>query len=216
MTSAPPSLWGPARRFGPTEEAELLAEVERLASLDSGVVGESSRVRAFRLHALSLMRFRPPSWSAEPTFFTLEGDPVASCTALWRVRDPNTVTDMLRALGDLAPGESTEIDITVSRDSLLAQCPLLPAGAVVLDSSPVDSLDVSPIATLISRERLSAQRRCPSDASRRRSRSWPTTLVISSNSSKGGDLGRRCADIELRAAAVCLAGEGACVGAATA
>lgn len=118
------------------------------AGLDGGFVGERSRVRVFRVHALSLMRFKPPSWSAEPTFFTLEGDPVAFCTALWRVHDPDRVTDMLRTFGDLAPGESVEIDITVSRDSLLAQRPLLPTGAVVLDSSPIDSLAVSPIATL--------------------------------------------------------------------
>ena len=146
MTGEQPSLWGPTRSFAPCDEEELLAELDRLARLDGEIVDERSRSRALRSHALELMRFRPASWSAEPTFFTIEGDPVAFCTAAWQVHDLDTVTEMLRTFGDLGPDEPVEIDITVSRDSLLAQCPVLPPGAVVLDASPIDRPAAAPIA----------------------------------------------------------------------
>lgn len=148
MTGERPSLWGPTRSFAPCEEEELRAEFDRLARLDGEIVDERSRSLALRSHALELMRFRPASRSAKPTFFTIEGDPVAFCTAVWQVHDLDTVTEMLRTLGDLAPDEFVEIDITVSRDSLLVQCPVLPPGAVVLDASPIDRPAASPIAAI--------------------------------------------------------------------
>ena len=148
MTGEQPTLWGPTRSFAPCEEEELLAELDRLARLDGEIVDGRSRLRAFRTHALELMRFRPASWTAEPTFFTIEGDPVAFCSAVWQVHDLDTVTEMLRTFGDLDPDEPVEIDITVSRDSLLAQCPVLPPGAVVLDASPIDRPAASPVAAI--------------------------------------------------------------------
>jgi len=148
MEGEPQSLWGPTRTFTPAEEPEVLAELERLARSDGRGVDGPSPARAFRTHALALMRFTPPSRLAERSFFTLEGDPVAFSTAVWHVRDLGAVTDMLRALGDLRPDEPVEIDITVPRESLLAQCPVLPPGAVILEAEPIDLPATTSIATL--------------------------------------------------------------------
>ena len=87
------------------------------------------------------MRFRPASWSAEPSFFTIEGDAVAFCTAVWQVHDRH-VTEMLRAFGDLDPDETVEIDITVSRDSLLRNAPS--SRLAPLSSMPPRSIDPLP------------------------------------------------------------------------
>src|SRR6266540_719005 len=112
----PPTLWGPTRFFEPCDEPELLAELERLARASGERLGEALDLSlALRSHALELMRFTPPGWSVEPTFFTLEGDPVAFCSATWQVRDPVAAGDRLRALG-LPPHEPLEVDLTELSD----------------------------------------------------------------------------------------------------
>ncbi len=148
MKGDPPSLWGPTRSFEPCDEPELRAELERLAGPPVEELEEPDRAATFRRHALELMRFMPASWSAKPSFFTLEGDPVAFATATWRVRDLAAVTEKLRGLGDLLPDEPLELDITAPRASLVEQRTVLPPGAIVLEASPVDAPETVPIASL--------------------------------------------------------------------
>ena len=94
------------------------------------------------------MRFIPASRSAEPSFFTLEGDPVAFASAVWEMRDIAAAAERMRDLGALLPDDPLEIDITAPRATLVRQRPPLPLGALVLESSPVDALDTISIATL--------------------------------------------------------------------
>jgi hypothetical protein len=136
MGGDPPSLWGPTRFFEPCEEAELRAE---LARLEGAPPGES---------ALALMRYIPPSRGAEPSFYTLEGDPVVFAAASWKVHDRAAAAKRLRELGGLVAGDPLEIDITAQRAMLVRQRPLLPPGALVLESSPVGAIDTISIASL--------------------------------------------------------------------
>lgn len=147
MDSDPPSLWGPTRFFEPCDEPELLAELKRLAGA-TGKPDEAALTRALRVNALELMRFTPPGWSVEPSFFTLEGDPVAHGLATWEVRDLAAARDRLRDLGGLHPGEPIEVDITVPRDALVRGRPELPPGAIVLEAGPIDDLDRVLVATV--------------------------------------------------------------------
>jgi hypothetical protein len=144
----PPGLWGPARFFEPCEELELRAELARLAGCPVGEVDERALASTFRRHALELMRFVPPSRSAERSFFTLEGDPVAFASATWDVHGVAAAVSRMRELGGLLPDDPLEIDITASRAPLVRQRPRLPLGAVVLESSLVGAQDTIPIATL--------------------------------------------------------------------
>ena len=146
MDGDPPSLWGPTRFFEPCDEPELLAELKRLASGERP--DEEGLSLALRSQALELMRFTPPGWSEEPSFFTLEGDPVALGSATWRVRDPSAARERLRALGGLTAGEPLEVDITVAREALVRDRPELPRGAIVLEAAPIDDLDKVPVATV--------------------------------------------------------------------
>lgn len=148
MEGEPPSLWGPTRFFEPCEEPELRAELARLAGSPVDDLDEQALASTFRRHALELMRFIPPSRSAEPSFFTLEGDPVAFASAVWEVHDVAAVAETIRDLGALLPDDPVEIDITAPRANLVRQRPPLPPGALVLESSPVGALDTIPIATL--------------------------------------------------------------------
>ena len=147
MDGDPPSLWGPTRFFEPCDEPELLAELERLAG-ESGKPDEAALTRALRDQALELMRFTPPSSTVEPSFFTLEGDPVAHGSAVWEVHDLPAARARLRALGGLGPGEPIEVDITVGRDALVRDRPELPPGAVVLEAGSIDDLDAVSVATV--------------------------------------------------------------------
>lgn len=144
----PPSLWGPTRFFGPSDEADLLAELHRLVEVSSEHPDEAALSRALRSHALELMRFRPSSWSVERSFFTLEGDPVAHGAATWRVHDPAAARERLRALGGLHPGEPVEVDITVPREMLVRDRPRLPPRAIVFESGAIDDPDTVPVATV--------------------------------------------------------------------
>lgn len=136
MDGDPPSLWGPARFFEPCEEPELRAELARLQTAPSGA------------RALALMRYIPPSRRAEPSFYTLEGDPVVFATAVWEVRDHASAAATMRRLGGLVAGEPLEIDITAQRSALVRQRPPLPLGAIVLESSQLGDVDRISIASL--------------------------------------------------------------------
>lgn len=148
MEGDPPSLWGPTRTFEPCDEPELRAELERLTDLSLEQLDETARAATFRRHALEVMRFSPARLTAEPSFFTLEGDPVGFATATWRVHDLAAVTEQLRGLGGLLPDEPVELDITVPRASLVEQRPALPPGSLVLEGGPVDAPETVPIASL--------------------------------------------------------------------
>ncbi|MHB8470473.1 MAG: SEC-C metal-binding domain-containing protein [Gaiellaceae bacterium] len=148
MAGQPPTLWGPTRFFEPCDESELRAELERLAGASLERLDEAARASTFRRHACELLRFRPARLTAEPSFFTLEGDPVAFATATWRVHDLAAVAEKLRDLGGLLPDEPVELDITVPRSSLLEQRSPLPPGAHVLEAGPVDAPETAPIAAL--------------------------------------------------------------------
>ena len=148
MAGEPPSLWGPTRSFEPCEEPELRAELARLAGSPLDDLDERALAITFRRHALELMRFMPPSRSAEPSFFTLEGDPVVFAIGdLGRARRCRRRREVPRARR-VAPGEPLELDITAARATLVEQRPPLPPGALVLESSPVGAMDTIPIATL--------------------------------------------------------------------
>ncbi len=148
MQGDPPGLWGPTRFFEPCEEPELLAELRRLADFKREHSGGGDLLRALRSHPLELIRFRPASWDVEPSFFTLEGDPVADAVARWELPDLAAARDRLRTLGDLRPGEPLELAITVARGKLVEDRPQLPPQALVIEAGPVDDLDMVPIATL--------------------------------------------------------------------
>jgi hypothetical protein len=148
MEGNPPSLWGATRLFEPREELELRAELARLAGSPTDELDERVLAAAFRRHSLELMRFTPPSRSAEPSFFTLEGDPVASASAIWGVHSVAATAERMRDLGALGPDDPVEIDITAPRAALVRQRSALPPGAVVVESGPVGELDIVSIATL--------------------------------------------------------------------
>jgi hypothetical protein len=148
MDGDPPTLWGPTRFFEPCEEPEVRAELARLAGSRLDELDEQALAVTFRRHALALMRFIPPSRSAEPSFFTLEGDPVVFASATWVMRDSVAAAERMRELGGLEPDDPPEMDITAKRSTLVMQRPPLPPGALVLESSPVGAIDTIPIATL--------------------------------------------------------------------
>jgi hypothetical protein len=157
MDGDPPTLWGPTRRLEPSDEPDLIAALERFAG-NSALGASEGAASVFRRHALELMRFRPPRWDVEPSFFTIEGDPIVQAQATWSVRDVRKAQERFRALGRLGPGDPLEVDITVSRGRLLARRPELPEGALVLEEMATGDLDTVSTATLrLDGERLSVE-----------------------------------------------------------
>jgi hypothetical protein len=146
MDGDPRTLWGPARVLEPADEPGLIAELERLAG-DSVSSMRDGVAQVFRAHALELMRYRPPRWDVESSFFTVEGDPIVQGSATWSVRDLREVRERFRVLGRLAPHDPLEMDITAPRDRLVAERPPLPDGAIVFEASAGD-LDTVSVATL--------------------------------------------------------------------
>jgi hypothetical protein len=148
MDGDPPSLWGPTRFFEPSEEPELIVELHRLAGRVLEHSDDTDLSQVLRSHSLALIRFTPPSWSIEPSFFTLEGDPLAHSTATWKVPDPAAVRDRLRDLGGLDAAEPLELTVTVDRGKLIRNRPKLPRGAIVIEAGAHGDLDAVPIGTL--------------------------------------------------------------------
>ncbi len=146
MDGDPPTLWGPARVLEPADEPGLIAELERLVG-DSFSSMRDRAAHVFRAHALELMRYRPPRWDVEPSFFTVEGDPIVQGSATWSVRDLRGVRERFRVLGRLASHDPLEMDITAARDRLVAERPQLPEGAIVVEAS-VGDFDTVSVATL--------------------------------------------------------------------
>jgi hypothetical protein len=148
MDGDPLSLWGSVRLFEPDDEPELLGEVRRLAEAGGGEADEAGMAATLRRNSLELMRFTPSGSSVEPSFFTLEGDPVAHGQATWRLRDLAVARERLRAFGGLSADEPLEVSITVPRELLTRDRPALPEGAIVIEAGPVGDLESVPIATL--------------------------------------------------------------------
>ena len=96
------SLWGPVLRYAPYEEPELVAELYRLAAAH-GLRGDLDSVtEVFRLAALDLMCFVPPSRHVEPSFFTVEGDPLTDGRATWAITDASGALELLDSPPQLA------------------------------------------------------------------------------------------------------------------
>ena len=135
------SLWGPAVFHGPSEEGELICELERLAAAHGLPVDSDDGAGIFRAAALELMRFTPASRSAEPAFFTVEGEPVAEAHAVWVVADVAAVLDRLDVPPELvrvaaeAGGVGEVCEWTVERAQAIARRRSLPKGAVCLERS---------------------------------------------------------------------------------
>lgn len=148
MTGDRPSLWGATRLLEPSDEPDLMGEIERLGGRGDSSPESVVIARALEAHPLEVVRFRPPGWDTTPRFFTPEGDLVAEASATWRTRDRSALDQRLRALGRLGPEEEPVIDITVDRDTLVRDRARLPRGAIVLDEAAGEDFDSVPIATL--------------------------------------------------------------------
>lgn len=140
MDGDPPSLWGSTRLLEPSDQPELFAAMGRAAEKSAARAGQGG------MAALELMRFTPSR--PDPSFFTLEGDPVAHGQAAFHVRDLSVARERLRKLGGLHPGEPLEIELTVPRDALVRDRPPLPPGAIVVEAGPLAAADEVPIATV--------------------------------------------------------------------
>jgi SEC-C motif-containing protein len=130
-------LWGPAAIFTAAEEDEIVAEIERLAGDRSIAPGA-----VFRRCAAELLRFSPPSRTTPRSFFTFEGDEVASAYARWVLDDADAAAALeahpdLVDMADTDDGEGVCLEWTRPRRELAARRPELPLGAVVLESTPV-------------------------------------------------------------------------------
>ncbi|MGZ4357198.1 MAG: YecA family protein, partial [Gaiellaceae bacterium] len=83
------SLWGPVLVYAPDEEAELLAELERLAAAYGLSRDRAKLSEIFRIASRELLQFVSPSRLAEPSYFTAEGDPIVSASvAEWKPISP--------------------------------------------------------------------------------------------------------------------------------
>ncbi len=130
-------LWGPAAIFEASEEDELVAEVHRLAA-ERSVTPRA----AFRIGAAELLRFLPPSRRTPPSFFTFEGDEVVDAHARWELAGDDAAAAFegqpdLVDTGDTEDGDGICLEWTAPRRELAARRPVLPARAMLLESTPV-------------------------------------------------------------------------------
>jgi hypothetical protein len=137
-----PSLWGAAGFYEPAEEAELLAELRRIA--DAHELGRNYIALEAALHvgARELVCFIPPTRRAARVPYTLEGNRVAVADACWHLSEADTAFDALLdapepTLADTTDGsEDITFDWLTSRRELIARRPALPIGAVCMESGP--------------------------------------------------------------------------------
>lgn len=135
------TLWGPVLVYAPDEEAELLAELERLAAAYGLSRDPAGLSDVFRLASRELLRFMPPSRSVEPSLFTAEGDPVVAARATWSLVDPDDAFMVLDAppellwVGESEDGTGECFQLTGDRAELLARRPPLPPNALFFVSS---------------------------------------------------------------------------------
>jgi SEC-C motif len=135
------TLWGPVLVYAPDEEAELLAELERLAAAYGLPRDRAGLSEVFRLASRELLRFVPPSRSIEPSLFTAEGDPVVAAHATWSLVDPDDAFWVLDAppellwVGESEDGTGECFQLTGDRAELLARRPPLPPNALFFECS---------------------------------------------------------------------------------
>lgn len=138
-----PTLWGAATFFEPAEEAELLVELQRIASARDLGTSPVALESALRVGAGELVCFIPASRRAEPVPYTTEGDAVSMAEASWRVSDPAYALEKLCGAAELAAGGATDdgegvtFDWLASRRGLLARRGVLPVGAICIESGPI-------------------------------------------------------------------------------
>ncbi|HZE05051.1 MAG TPA: hypothetical protein VE127_07500, partial [Solirubrobacteraceae bacterium] len=144
MDGEPGALWGATRVLEPSEEPRLLDELARLEGREA--LSGADLGHAIAAHPLELMRFR--SKRATPSFFTLEGDPIAVARADCTVQDRASVEERLRSFGALERDEEPVVNITVPRSRLVAERGELPDGALVFESCWDGEVDSIPVATL--------------------------------------------------------------------
>jgi hypothetical protein len=135
------SLWGPVLVYAADEEAELLAELERLA-VEYGLSHNRAELsEVFRVASRDLLRFVPPSRLAEPSYFTTEGDPIVSARAVWRLDEPDAAFMALDAppelfwVGESEDGAGECFQLTADRKELLTRRPPLQPNALYFESS---------------------------------------------------------------------------------
>lgn len=135
------TLWGPVLVYAPDEEAELLAELERLAAAYGLSRDPVGLAEVFRLASRELLRFVPPSRLAEPSYYTAEGDPIVSARATWSLLDPDDAFMVLDAppellwVGESDDGTGECFQLTGDRKELLERRPPLPPNALFFESS---------------------------------------------------------------------------------
>jgi hypothetical protein len=135
------TLWGPVLVYAPDEEAELLAELERLAAAYGLSRDPAGLSDVFRLASRELLRFVPPSRSIEPSLFTAEGDPAVAARATWSLVDPDDAFRVLDTppellwVGESEDGTGECFQLTGDRAELLARRPPLPPNALFFESS---------------------------------------------------------------------------------
>lgn len=149
------TLWGPVLVYAPDEEAELLAELERLAAAYGLSRDPAGLSEVFRHASRELLRFVPPSRSVEPSLFTAEGDPVVAASATWSLVDPDDAFMVLDAppellwVGEGEDGNGDCFQLTGDRAELLARRPPLPPNALFFESSYAGFPDRIGIGTFI-------------------------------------------------------------------
>jgi hypothetical protein len=137
-----PSLWGAAGFYEPAEEAELLAELRRIAGAHKLGRNPTALEAALRVGAGELVCFIPPSRRAVRVPYTLEGDKVVISEASWRLNDPARAFEALRDASELTLDDATDssegitFDWLTSRRALIARRPALPIGAICMESGP--------------------------------------------------------------------------------
>lgn len=135
------TLWGPVLVHAPDEEAELLAELERLAEAHGLPHDPPGVFEVFLVASRELLRFVPPSRLSEPSYFTAEGDPVAAARAIWSLVDPDDAFAVLDAppellwVGESEDGAGECFQLTGDRAEQLARRPPLPPNALFFESS---------------------------------------------------------------------------------
>jgi hypothetical protein len=135
------TLWGPVLVYAPDEEAELRAELERLAAAYGLSRDEAGLSEVFRVASRELLRFVPPSRSVAPSLFTAEGDPVVAARARWSLADPDDAFMVLDTPPELLWVDESEdgtgecFQLTGDRAELLARRPPLPPNALFFESS---------------------------------------------------------------------------------
>ena len=135
------SLWGAVLVYAPDEEPELLAELERLAAAHGLSCDRAEVSEVFRIASMELLRFVPPSRLAEPSYFTAEGDPIVSASAVWGLADPDAALVSLDTppellwVGESEDGTGECFQLTANRKELLARRPPLPPNALYFESS---------------------------------------------------------------------------------